>query len=123
MNRRSNRSTAFATVVDLLEIQQSQIERHERKDDLWRRQPLRFLTRGLLQQVSEISETLGLVKQGPLDPKTLEQFERTCANGANYFAFLAARVRALTYIESAHEAAKDSEASPEEMPATTETAA
>ncbi len=121
--KRSTHSTALATVIDLLEIQQQQLERHENKNDLWRRQPMRFLVRGLLHQLTESAEIFGRFKEEPLDPKTAERFERICANGANYFAFLAARVRALAYVESEPEAANGSKTTPEEILATTETAA
>ena len=97
VKRRSLRtaSSATAAAVNLLDVQIELIDRFPDAEDSWARQPVVKLKTGVLGALTCVVATLPALADGSLAGESLRDFRRDCAEGANYFAFLAERARRL----------------------------
>jgi hypothetical protein len=108
--RRSLRtaSSATAAAVNLLEIQIELIDRLQDTDS-WAHQPVVKLKTGVLGALTCVVAQLSALADGTLAGEGLENFRQDCAEGANFFAFLAERARRLAEIQGESDAPREGE--------------
>ena len=94
--RRSLRtaSSATAAAVNLLDVQIELIDALP-EGDPWTSLPVVKLKTGVLGALTCVVAQLPALADGTLAGERLDDFRRDCAEGANYFAFLAERARRL----------------------------
>jgi hypothetical protein len=77
----------------LLHAQVEQVEAHAQRGDAWRTDPTGVLVFGVFRQLFDLGVLTDNLRRGPeaLTRAQRRQVLKTCANLANYAAFLAAR--------------------------------